>query len=360
MKTTKTSLINSLRILSHTGLLLLLTFMCTYPIRAAQFESIKKKEINKNFSVGKNDLLQVDNRYGNITISSWNKKEVAIRVEIEAKAHSDQKAQAILDRIHIQLEKSGGTVSAITSIAPDNSDGSEQSFTINYSINMPAELSCHLTQKYGNIHMPENNKGKCDLHAKYGNIHGGTFNAPLNIDIKYGNLEIANTTDELTIVCKYGNLTMEKVSEMDTDIKYGNIQIEELGNGVIKQKYGNSTIQKVKKGIAINELGYSKFHINELASDFTQISAEARYSTLNIKTDKKSSFKVKAGNMKYGNCKIKGFNVSLQSQKLDTSDFDSKKIKKDNTDYDLLVNGGKGGRILFNGNKYSNLYITAE
>ena len=73
MKTTKTSLINSLRILSHTGLLLLLTFMCTYPVRAAQFESIKKKEINKNFSVGKNDLLQVDNRYGNITISSCNK-----------------------------------------------------------------------------------------------------------------------------------------------------------------------------------------------------------------------------------------------------------------------------------------------
>ena len=35
-------------------------------------------------------------------------------------------------------------------------------------------------------------------------------------------------------------------------------------------------------------------------------------------------------------------------------------LKKDNTDYDLLVNGGKGGRILFNGNKYSNLYITAE
>ena len=64
--------------------------------------------------------------------------------------------------------------------------------------------------------------------------------------------------------------------------------------------------------------------------------------------------------MKYGNCKIKGFNVSHQSQKFDTSDFDSKKIKKDNDDYDLLVNSGKGGQILFNGNKYSNLDITAE
>lgn len=68
------------------GLLMLLVLFCSVSGWAAKQESIKKKEINKSFNVGKNDILQVDNRYGNITVTHWSKSEVSIRVVIEAKA----------------------------------------------------------------------------------------------------------------------------------------------------------------------------------------------------------------------------------------------------------------------------------
>ena len=67
------------------GLLMLLVLFCSVSGWAAKQESIKKKEINKSFNVGKNDILQVDNRYGNITVTHWSKSEVSIRVVIEAK-----------------------------------------------------------------------------------------------------------------------------------------------------------------------------------------------------------------------------------------------------------------------------------
>ena len=51
------------------GLLMLLVLFCSVSGWAAKQESIKKKEINKSFNVGKNDILQVDNRYGNITVT---------------------------------------------------------------------------------------------------------------------------------------------------------------------------------------------------------------------------------------------------------------------------------------------------
>ena len=67
------------------GLLMLLVLFCSVSGWAAKQESIKKKEINKSFNVGKNDILQVDNRYGNITVTHWSKSEVSIRVVIERK-----------------------------------------------------------------------------------------------------------------------------------------------------------------------------------------------------------------------------------------------------------------------------------
>lgn len=141
------------------GLLMLLVLFCSVSGWAAKQESIKKKEINKSFNVGKNDILQVDNRYGNITVTHWSKSEVSIRVVIEAKARNDEKAQAIIDRVNIRMEKMGNTVSAVTSLRSQNGNGgSNESFTINYYVNMPSELTCDLTQKYGNIIMPENNK----------------------------------------------------------------------------------------------------------------------------------------------------------------------------------------------------------
>lgn len=49
-------------------LLMLLVLFCSVPGWGSKQESIKKKEINKSFNVGKSDILQVDNRYGNITV----------------------------------------------------------------------------------------------------------------------------------------------------------------------------------------------------------------------------------------------------------------------------------------------------
>ncbi len=97
-------------------LLMLLVLFCSVPGWGSKQESIKKKEINKSFNVGKNDILQVDNRYGNITVTHWGKSEVSIRVVIEAKARNDEKAQAIIDRVNIRMEKMGNTVSAVTSL----------------------------------------------------------------------------------------------------------------------------------------------------------------------------------------------------------------------------------------------------
>ena len=361
------------------GLLMLLVLFCSVSGWAAKQESIKKKEINKSFNVGKNDILQVDNRYGNITVTHWSKSEVSIRVVIEAKARNEEKAQDIIDRVNIRMEKMGNTVSAVTSLRSQNgNNGGNQSFTINYYVNMPAELTCDLTQKYGNIIMPENNKGKCSLYVKYGNLNGGNFTGPLNIDVQYGNMEIADVGNanldlaycskakvgngsQLNIDSKYSNLNLGNVLKMNTEAKYGDIHIDRLDNGYMELKYGNCKIDELKQGINVDELSYSTLTIKDLASNFDKVNVDASYGNLNIYIDVNASFRVVANNMKYGNCKIQGgFNIQRRNQDENSVGFDSRDNQNKKNNYILYVNNGKNGRINFEGNSYSNIKVMAK
>lgn len=360
-------------------MLMLLSLFFILPGWASKQESVKKKEFNKSFNVNKSDLLQVDNRFGNITVTHWNRNEVAIRVVIEAKARNEEKIQDIFDRISIRMEKMGNTVSAVTSLqSQKGNNNSNQTFTINYYINMPDELTCDLTQKYGNIHMPENNKGKCNLHAKYGNINGGNFTGALNIDVQYGNMDIGNVDNatldlaycgkstirngsELNIDSKYSNLNLGNIQKINIEAKYGDIQITKLNNGYMELKYGKCKIDELKQGITVDELSYSTLTIKDLASNFDKIDVEARYGNLNIYIDANASFRVNANNMKYGSCKVQGgFNVDRRNQEEKSLGFDSQEDQKNKNNYNLYINNGKNGRINFEGNSYSNIKVMAK
>lgn len=277
------------------------------------------------------------------------------------------------------MEKMGNTVSAVTSLRSQKGNGgSNESFTINYYVNMPSELTCDLTQKYGNIIMPENNKGKCDLHVKYGNLNGGNFTGPLSIDVQYGNMDISDVDNatldlaycgkssirngsQLNIDSKYSNLSLGNVRKMNTEAKYGDIHIDRLDNGYMELKYGNCKIDELKQGITVDELSYSTLTIKDLASNFDKVNVDARYGNLNIYIDVNASFRVVANNMKYGNCKVQGgFNIQRRNQDENSVGFDSRDDQRNKNNYTLDVNNGKNGRINFEGNSYSNIKVMAK
>lgn len=344
------------------SLLAMVVLFCTVTAQAEKAEYTKKKEINKSFNVSVSDLLQVDNRYGNITITHWSKNEVSIQVIVEAKAGSEERAQASVDRVNIEINKSGQTVSAITSLKSQNWNGSgNERLTINYFINIPSKLNIDLAQKYGNIHLPEKNEGRSTLLAKYGNINGGSFTSHLNLESAYGNVELENIDDAsfdlsycgnvsfknaetLSVDSKYSNLKLGNIKKLDLEQKYGNLKIEQVDKANIECKYSDGTIDYVVQELNLNEFDYSKLNIKELASGFSRIYASARYSNLNIGIPTKASFSVSAEEMKYGNLNIKGFDIT-------------KSEVEDKVNHYKEINGGRGGKIEFDGNNYSNLQI---
>jgi len=83
----------------------------------------KKRAINKSYTVTSSDKLSIENSFGNVVISTWDKNENQSDIEIGVRASSDQKAQQMLDEIEVRDSRDGNTISFKTEIGDMNERG---------------------------------------------------------------------------------------------------------------------------------------------------------------------------------------------------------------------------------------------
>ncbi len=326
-------------------------------------EAVKTKSVNKTFSVNNDDELAIENRYGEITITHWNRNEVAIKVEIETRAANEQLAQSALDRLSIETHQEGNKVSAITQFAKSNRTNTANiSYQIRYFVQMPARLKAQLNQKYGNINLPDKENHEMAIEVKYGNLKAGDFVGKLALEAKYSNVTLGNLknasmelgyagdvkigdADQLRIEVKYSQIEMRKVKALQMENKYSNFTLEEADELRFDMKYGGGTINRLTGSLIASEFDYSNLKVKEMGKAFKEVRINARYSNVKLSIPASASFKVDADGLKYGSCKLSGFKVSEDEIGQDT--------------HRCTVNGGKQGLIRFNGNGYSNLKINS-
>ncbi len=350
---------------SPLGLLTMLLLVCHLSTVAKPQEQIKTKEITQSYDVNPNDRLQVDNLFGNITITHWSKNEVAIRVEIRSEAGNERIAQANLDRVRVDTRKQAGVIAAVTTIDERKGNSSNESLTINYYIQMPSKLAARLSQKYGNINLPEKNDGETSVWVKYGNLNAGDFSGELAVDAKYGNIKVGHLRDatfylgyagnvqigdtrELKVESKYSNLKIKDVHSLNMSAKYGDCSIESADRLNMEIKYSGLTVGRLNEELLVSDLSYSNIKIEDLSASFTQIKVDSHYGNLKIDAPASAAFKVVAKNMKYATCGVGGF------KKID------KRVNEETHDFTCEINGGGSSSIYFNGNKYGNLSLNGK
>lgn len=325
-------------------------------------EAVKTKSVNKTFSVNYDGELAIENRYGEITVTHWNRNEVAIKVEIESRAANDQTAQANLDRISIEMRQIGNKISAETQFAKSQQNHQNISYQIRYFVQMPAQLKAELSQKYGNINLPAKDNHEMEIEVKYGNLKGGDFVGKLALEAKYSNATLGNLKDavldiayagdvkignaeKLMIEARYSGLKAQTVKKLQLESKYSNFKIEEVDDAEIEAKYGDGSINRLKNSLKMEEFDYSNLKVKEIGKAFKEVRISARYSNVKLDIPATASFKVDADGLKYGSCKLSGFKLSEDEIGKET--------------HRCTVNGGKQGLIRFNGNGYSNLKINS-
>ena len=222
----------------------------------------KVKNYSKSYAADAYTRLDINNRYGKVSVKTWNKNEFRIDVQVKVSANKTGDANDLLNSISIDDKKQDQLVTFKTNINKEsatsllNSKTKFRKVEINYTVYMPAKNALSITNKWGDVDLPDMS-GKLMINCSYGDLVAKSLTNEGNvIKITSGDAQIASLqASDLDI--SSGTLTLGWADKLNADMSYSSAKIGRLStSGIINVKYGDGVqiidIDKNLKNLSVN------------------------------------------------------------------------------------------------------------
>lgn len=296
-------------------LALLLGFCFTLQASEPIFKKEITREVHETFDVSSGAKLGIQNKHGDISISTWNKNQIQIDVLIKVKTSNSEKGEKFLNAIEIDFESSSSKVRAKT-IYPDQEknwwsgwfgNNKNLDYEVHYTVQAPSDISTVLINKYGNISQ-QSIGGDSDVTNKYGDIFFEDVSGNLSLDLGYGKAKVGEVGNSKMQI-KYSSLKLISVNNLEITTKYSNIKIKNCNLLDAHTKYDDYAIETV--GSMKNNGKYDEFKIGSI--DVFDI--DTKYTDVNITSlNQKASFETKYGSVDIGSTGNSLEKINIQSK----------------------------------------------
>lgn len=231
----------------------------------------KKKKIEKTYKVSGQQALDITNKFGKVHINTWDKNQIEVTVEIVARGDTDQRAMKILDRIDVDISESSSRISFQTVLKGNMNNNNDESFEINYEVNMPKSNPLWLNNSFGDTYLGDFS-GELDMEVSYGGLQAGKLTGTSNVEVSFGDGNI-DRLDKGDLTVKYSDVDVEILGDVNLELGYSDVSIEKGNILEVECKYGDFNLGEVSE--ISGEVGFSGFRIEKL---FKSIDMEAAYS----------------------------------------------------------------------------------
>jgi len=271
----------------------------------------KEKTINKEFAVDATALLKVSNKYGNVTVTSWDENRVVMEIKIKVSGNNEDKVDKRLQEIDVEFDSRSDMVSAKTVLSKGkgwnwNWGKNNLSVQINYSIKAPVKNSVHLNNDYGAIIL-DRIDGHAKINCDYGRLEIGELRGRNNqLTFDYTSKSVIDYMNSGSINADYSGFTLSKVGNLTLNADYTNANIGEMKNLEYSSDYGSMGVESVENvdgnGDYISvDLGtvhgnvdisadYGSIKIAKLASDAGNVNISTDYTGIKIGYDPAYNF----------------------------------------------------------------------
>jgi hypothetical protein len=268
----------------------------------------KTKSYSKSYNIDGNDIINIDNKYGKVTVLTWAKSEVKVDVQIVVGANDEDKVQKMLDAVNIRDSKDGSGVSFRTSINQGDGDndggiwgslfGKKNAFRkmeINYTVYMPAKNPLTINNKYGNTELPDLS-GKLNINNSYGSLRAKALTNPGN-----------------QIRVRYGSATIETLTGSDLDVAYGSLSLGDCDKLNADVSYGSAKIGRITTSGNINVKFSGALNIGEVDKNVKSLSVNSSYSSvkLGVSDGQNADFDI---TVHYGSFNYGGHDINITSK----------------------------------------------
>jgi len=241
----------------------------------------KEKNIKKTFIVNSNAGIDIENKYGNITVSTWDENKIDLDITIKVSGGNENWVNERLSSIDVDINALKSMVTAITNIGNSSlkSRGSSNSFEINYVIKIPKNGTVKLNNKYGNI-TTLNLESTTDIACKYGKIILGKLNGDSNrIEIGYSQNSSIDYIKNGNIEARYSGIKINESGNLNVDANYTDVSLQEGQNIKCKGNYGSFKFQKINSLV-----GSSNYVTISIAEVLNNLNIDATYSKINVES----------------------------------------------------------------------------
>jgi hypothetical protein len=310
------------------------------------------KEFHKEFKADNNTTLNINNKYGEVIIDSWDQDQIVIDVKVTVEMPNREKAQKLIDFINVEFNEEGTNVSAKTVIDDKfnfSGWGNSRRFSIDYTVRMPLKTALTLTNRYGNSEIDEL-QGLVNLNIKYGNISVGKLTRmdqkPLSkFSLSYGDATIDEAgwldlylrytgkteigkSKALLLDAKYSKLTLNETSSVVGKFEYNNLEIEGINNLILENHYADIKIGSLQKKLEYDG-SYGSFSVETIPAGFESLRVEARYTVVKLGIDENANYNLDA-------------KVSYGGLEYDKDNFKNERRIIENTSQEIAGIVGKG------------------
>jgi hypothetical protein len=286
------------------------------------------KEFHKEFKAGAATTLEINNKYGDVVVQSWNKDQVVIDVKVTVELSDKSKAEKLITYIDVQFSENNNLIAAKTVIDDKfNFSGwgiGSRKFSIDYNIKMPVSANLDLTNRYGNSDIDELH-GRVNFDIKYGDLSVDKLTRgnekPYNkLTLAYGKASIEEAgwmevnvrySNSLSIVksqallydSRYSKIKLGTTSSVVGESKYDNISIEKVNNLVLQGGYTSVNVAELIKKLNFQG-NYGSLSVNQIPAGFETIEVDVEYMGVRLGINETASYALDA-HSRYGGIKFR-------------------------------------------------------
>ena len=212
-----------------------------------------RKNFSETYDVDAIGELVLDNRHGDIVYRVTPGNQVSIRVDVEARAGSEKKAQDILDKIDVAIAGSRTRVSAVTNISGRgrkmnsivvNGRGEDRGFKVDYAVSGPAGFALKLANAFGDVELGDLS-ARAEIEVSYGDLDAGDLGAGSTVRVSFGDGAVGYAPD-VDAEVKYGKLGMRGAERATLVARFSEMELGRFGELEVDAQYGKYTVQSVR------------------------------------------------------------------------------------------------------------------
>ncbi|MGW9685005.1 hypothetical protein [Flagellimonas sp. 2504JD1-5] len=239
-------------------------------------QSERSKQWNKSYGLSATGIVQIENKYGNVSINGWNKDELKVSVSMTVTHRKDDNAKKLLDRIQPKVTQAGDFIKISSEIAERSSsifsryfnkanpfDFDKSNIQIDYEIYMPVNAELNITNKFGDVIIGAW-KGDLDANIQHGDLWVNEEISTAKIDMRFGKLNCGNLG--------YGNIKMSN-GAIDID-KAQKLKIISNGSEIKLDEVATLELYSNKDEVLLENVGSLRGDFKFSKADISSVDTE--------------------------------------------------------------------------------------